>query len=201
MASGLPEDLEKAETIVEIMLEDWPGLLAVLALKLRLVLLRTPDDVDGYARILFKMIDVAHLTDSNFALVVGKIRSMVVKKNAVKQACECLDALIRSRLLPMERDDLLEKAFVTRIWATIQDRTCGDNKVVENLKVLLDVVAKQLKRPLGQKVTGSATGLLWKASEVFYMQHNYHASSKWCRLALHVVFDKSGELNIAKISR
>lgn len=198
--SGTEEDLQKAETLVEIMSEDFPGLPNVMNLKLKLITAKSPEDTEGYARVVYKMIDATQLTDSNFTLVMGRIRDLV-KMSSVKAACECLDVFIRKRLAAMEREDLLEKAFITRIYITIQDRTYGEEKVVDNLRALLDAISKQLKRSLRQGATNAAIGLLWRVSEAFYNQQKYKISSQWCRLALHVVFDKSGVLNIAKISR
>jgi len=146
------------------------------------------------------MIDIAQLTEQSFRAIMGRIHVLLKMKGAVRLACGCLDMLINKRLAPIENDDWLSQAFVFRVWITVQDKAQEGNSV-EDLKSLLDKLVKQLSKPLGKSATHAAQILLWKASESFYLQKKYDQSSIWCRIALHKVFDRSGELNHAKISR
>jgi hypothetical protein len=182
------------------MMEEWPNRITVFLLQLELLSAKSPDDVEGYASIVLKMIAITQLTETAFMTIVGKIHTLVSKK-ATGRACVCLDNLISTRLLTMDRVDWLEQAIITRLWLTIQDRINHEERTVDELRATLDTVAKQLPRPLSPKATHAAQILLWKVSETFFVQESYQVCSAWCGLALHVVFDKSGELNCAKISR
>jgi len=146
------------------------------------------------------MIDVAQLTEQTFKTIMGRIHVLVSKK-AVRLACSCIDTLISKRLMPLEDDDWLAQAFITRLWATVHDKTSRGEDSIEDLNLLLDKLTKQLSKPLSKTATHAAQILLWRVSETFYLQEKYDLSSKWCRVALHKVFDRSGELNLAKISR
>lgn len=43
--------------------------------------------------------------------------------------------------------------------------------------------------------------LIWKRIEATYVLRQYETAEKWCRLAMHRLFEKPGEANMAKISR
>ena len=43
--------------------------------------------------------------------------------------------------------------------------------------------------------------LLWKRIESNCAQVLYEAGEGWCRLALHQIFEKAGEMNKGRISR
>lgn len=43
--------------------------------------------------------------------------------------------------------------------------------------------------------------LLWKRIESSYTSGQFDVAEKWCKLALHPIFEKSGGLNMARISR
>jgi len=42
---------------------------------------------------------------------------------------------------------------------------------------------------------------MWKSIESNYAQGQYETAAKWCSLAMHPIFEKSGELNMGRISR
>jgi hypothetical protein len=182
------------------MTEDWPNRLATSLLELDLVLAHSPDNLESYYRILLRVIDTTQLSEQTFKIIMGKIHLLVMKK-ATGPVQECLDTLIHKRLLPMDQEDWLARAFVTRLWATIQDKSCQEQSSIQSLYALLDTIAKHLAKPLSPTATYAAQSLLWKVSETFYLQEKHQISSAWCRVALHMIFDKSGELNLAKISR
>jgi tetratricopeptide (TPR) repeat protein len=198
--SGTAEHLEKARNIIDLMAEEWPSRLATSLLELELVQAQNAGDFNAYHRILLRVIDTTQLSEQTFKIIMGKIHLLVTKK-ATGPVKECLDALIHKRLLPMDREDWLARAFVTRLWATIQDQDCREEVTIQKLYELLDAIAKHLEKPLSPTATYAAQSLLWKVSETFYLREKYQLASAWCRVALHMVFDKAGELNLAKISR
>jgi hypothetical protein len=202
MKSDLPEGLMRAENIINIMSEDWPNRISIFLLKLDLVLAQSPESADmaTYRQIILHMIDVTQLTETIFKVIVGKIH-VLASNHATEHACDCLDALISKRLLPMECEDWLNRAFITRLYVTIQHKSTDDESAIASLHSLLDTIAKQLQKTFNPTSTHAAQILLWRVSETLYVQEKYHLCSAWCQLALHMVFDKSGELNLSKISR
>jgi hypothetical protein len=184
------------------MSEEWPNRLSVFLLKLDLILEQSPDSTDmtAYCQIILQMIDVTQFTETTFKVVLNRIH-VLVSKNAAGLACDCLDTLISKRLLPMEREDWLDKAFITRVYVTIQHKFTHDESAIASLHSLLDTIAKQLRKTFNQTSTHAAQLLLWRVSETLFVQGKYHLSSAWCHIGLHMAFDKSGELNYAKISR
>ncbi|KAI5800044.1 meiosis protein SPO22/ZIP4 like-domain-containing protein [Geopyxis carbonaria] len=199
--TGTLENLKKAKNIIDMMHQEWPTRTTVQLLRLDLVAAESPDDTTGYCEVIMRMITVTQLSEITFKSILGRINVLVAKKASIL-GCKCLDTLISKRLLQLEKDDWLEQAFVTRLWITIQDsHACQEESIVESLKTLLDLIVKQLSNTLSAKATHAAQVLLWKVSEVFFTQKNWRLSYSWCKLALHMVFDKSGELNDAKIAR
>lgn len=194
------ESFENARNILDLMIEDWPTRLVVYLLKLDLALAEFPEDPEAYRDIILKVIAVIQLTETTFKTILRRIHVLVSKK-AAAQACQCVDTLISKRLLPMEKESWLEQAFVTRLWIMLQSPKCLEESGIAPLKELLDAMTRKLEKPLSPKATHAAQILLWKVSEVMYVQEKYRLASLWCRVALHMVFDKSGELNYAKIAR
>lgn len=195
-----PESFEKAGNIIDIMTDEWPTRLSVQLLKLDLATAESPDNAKSYYEVLMNMIATCQLSSTAYKTILGRIHALASKKD-VARACECLDMLICNRLLSLNEQDLLEQAFVTRIWFIIQSNSYENEKVIHALKELLDTMTKSLQKPLGAKATHAAQILLWKVSDVLYAKTRYEVASQWCRVALHGIFDKAGDLNHAKIAR
>ncbi|KAI5818162.1 meiosis protein SPO22/ZIP4 like-domain-containing protein [Pyronema omphalodes] len=203
MKEGTQESLEKAENIINNLSEDWPSYrVSIWRLKIDLILAKSSENPDlaEYAQVVRDMIDVTQLTDTTFKLILHRIHDLVSRKAADK-ACNCLDLLISKRLLPMEREDWLDKAFVTRLHITVQHQIDREEDAITSTRALLDAIARNLKGTFSPKSTHAAQALLSKVSEALYHQKKYHLASEWCRIALHMAFDRSGELNHAKLSR
>jgi hypothetical protein len=203
MKEATLESLEKAENIINTLSEDWPAYrVSIWRLKIDLILSKSPENPDlaEYAQVVRYMIDVAQLTDTTFKLILHRIHDLVSRK-AAEKACDCLDLLISKRLLPMEREDWLDKAFVTRLHITVQHQIDREEDAITSTRALLDTIARNLKGTFSPKSTHAAQALLSKVSEALYHQKKYHLASEWCRIALHMAFDRSGELNHAKLSR
>lgn len=194
------ESFEKARNIIDIMIDDWPTRLSVQLLKLDLVTAESPDNTKSYFEVLINIISICQLSSTAYKTILGRIHTLAAKKDVIR-ACECLDILISKRLLALNDQDLLEQAFVTRIWFIIQSNSYENETVINALQELLDTMIKNLQKPLGAKATHAAQILLWKVSDVLYAKTKYDAASQWCRVALHVIFDKSGDLNHTKIAR
>lgn len=193
-------DLDRARNVIDIMSEDWPTRLTVYLLRLDLVVAEDPGNTQQYYEVLSRMISIVQFTEATFKIIIGKIHVLVSKKS-IRLACKCLDELLTKRILILERDDWIERTFVTRLWVTVQDQFSEDDAILPALKNLLDSMVKKLAKPFTPKATHAAQILLWKISEAFFSQGKYQVAGSWCRIAQHSIFDKTGELNIAKISR
>lgn len=191
----------KARNIIEIMTDDWPARLSVSLLKLDLVLAENPNDINAYCDVLIKIITVTQLSGTTFKVILGRIHALL--KMSPTKACDCLDTLISKRLLDLDNQEWLEQTFVTRLWFIIQSQNYDINEgpTLEALRELLDTMARQLPKPLSAKATHAAQILLWKVSDMLYTKQKYESACNWCRVALHMVFDKSGDMNHAKIAR
>jgi hypothetical protein len=69
-------------------------------------------------------------------------------------ACKALDDLIDIRLFREENQTWIEKAVITRIW--IGTTNSVSENVLEQLEVLFDTVAQNLKLPLSAPATHAA---------------------------------------------
>lgn len=192
--------MDRARNVIDTMSEDWPTRLTVYLLRLDLVIAEGPENTQEYYEVLSRMISVVQFTEATFKVIMGKIHVLVSKKG-IRLACKCLDELLIKRILVLERDDWIERTFVTRLWVTIQDQSSEDDAILATLTNLLDSMTKKLAKALTPKATHAAQILLWKITETFFSQGKYQTTSSWCKIAQHSVFDKTGELNLAKISR
>lgn len=151
------------------------------------------------SEVLLKMIEIAQFSEDVFRTVLGRIQKL--SDQSVTLACTCLDELISKRLLVLGQDEWIERAFVTRLWMTVKNNTSLEGNTLATLKKLVDSMARQISKPLSPKSTQAAQILLWKVSEALLVQEKWVEASMWCEVALHRVFDKSGDLNYAKLGR
>jgi hypothetical protein len=180
--------------------EDWPTNSTVYLLRLKLVEAESPGNMQKYYEVLSRMISVVQLTEASFKVIMGRIHGLV-SDGAIRLACKSLDELLTKRALVLERDDWIEKTFVTRLWVTVQDQSLQEEVSLPSLQRLLDAMMKKLEKPLSPTASHAGQVLLWKIADVLYSQEKYEMSSSWCKIAQHPIFDKSGELNQAKICR
>ncbi|KAF8454550.1 meiosis protein SPO22/ZIP4 like-domain-containing protein [Terfezia claveryi] len=192
-------ELEYARNALETMSENWPTRISILRLKLDLITMENSDAVDEYHNVLLKMIEIAQFSEDVFRTVLGRIQKL--SDQSVTLACNCLDELISKRLLVLGQDGWIERAFVTRLWMTVKNNTSLEGNTLATLKKLVDSMARQISKPLSPKSTQAAQILLWKVSEALLVQEKWVEASMWCEVALHRIFDKSGDLNYAKLGR
>ncbi|KAF8420073.1 meiosis protein SPO22/ZIP4 like-domain-containing protein [Tirmania nivea] len=192
-------ELEYARNALETMSENWPTRISILRLKLDLITMENSNAVDEYHKVLLKMIEIAQFSEDVFRTVLGRIQKLSDK--SVTLACNCLDEMISKRLLVLEQDEWVERAFVTRLWMSVKNNTSLEGTTLAVLKKLVDSMSRQLSKPLSPKSTHAAQILLWKVSEAFLAQEKWLEASEWCEVALHRIFDKSGDLNYAKLRR
>ncbi|RDL39259.1 uncharacterized protein BP5553_03599 [Venustampulla echinocandica] len=191
--------LEKARGFVELLQNELGDKLIVLLLRLELVNANTADPFDSlsYSEVLHRMIRVVILSDGNFKLLMFHIRKLNNKSPSL--ACKVLDDLLRLRVIKEGREELLERVVVTRLWMTTSQMDAPDAPGL--LETLLSTALDNFNQPIGSSATLAAHMLLWKRIESNYAQGQYDIAEKWCRLALHPIFEKSGDVNMARISR
>lgn len=153
--------------------------------------------MESYCQVILQAIDTVVLTETAYKAIIHGIHSLASKKLA-ELACNCLDSLITKRL---ELGDWLDQTVVTRLYVTVHIGSALDKDAVSGIRHLLDAIANKMPRTFSPRTTLAAQLFLWRASETLYSQEKYRLSSAWCRLALHMVFDRSGESNLAKICR
>lgn len=169
-------------------------------LRLKLVGAETPGDTRKYYEVLSRMISVVQLTETSFKVIMTRIHGLV-SDGAVRLACKSLDELLAKRVLALEQDDWIERTFVTRLWVTVREQSLQEEVSLPSLQRLLDAIMKKLEKPLSPEASLAGQVLLWKIADALYSQQKYEMSSSWCKMAQHPIFDKSGELNQAKIGR
>ncbi|KAI9856788.1 MAG: hypothetical protein M1824_005259 [Vezdaea acicularis] len=203
----------RAKDLITLLETDYGDKLVVSLLKLES--LRSSPDFDGddYYRVVQQIIGKLILTESSFKMVLQHIHHL--KDKSVDLACRALDSLMVKRLFESENDDWIEKVFVTRLWMTVSATETSGN--TQSLVALVNELSSKLQKPLSASAThasqivrdlnpsrrpeANTLQLLWKLIELNYTQGQFAAAEAWCKLALHKVFENSGELNAAKISR
>lgn len=115
-------------------------------------------------------------------------------------AAKLMDDLL-FRLLETENHEWIEKAAITSLWLRLSSPNSENGETLASVQDTLDNLVHSVKRPLTVQATHAAQTLLWKRIEAAYAQEHYEIAESWCRLAMHRVFEKSGELNRSKIAR
>ncbi|TVY21229.1 hypothetical protein LARI1_G000647 [Lachnellula arida] len=203
---GLQDDdsLGKARNLVGLLENESGDKLIVLLLKLELLSAGTKEtfDSNSYGDVLQRMTRIMSLSDTNFKLIMFHIRRLNEKSPSL--ACKALEDLMRLRILKMDKEDWVEKVLVTRLWISVTQRDSPE--ALSSLKEFFTMIASNVNQPIGATATvaahtASLSLLLWKHIESNYAQAQYDIAGKWCQLAMHQIFEKSGELNMARLSR
>ncbi|KAI9820657.1 MAG: hypothetical protein M1827_005026 [Pycnora praestabilis] len=187
----------KAWDLVNMMENDFGDKLVMLLLKLELLCQGSTFEAQSFYEVLKRIIRTVFLTESNLKTIVHQIH--VLKARAPELACHAVDELLLIRGLSPEQHEWVEKLFITRLWITVGLPDQGG--VLDTSRRLFDKLLSNLAKPLTAAATHAAQSLLWKRVESTYNQGQYELSGSWCRLLLHSMFGKSGDLNTARISR
>ncbi|KAI9795239.1 MAG: hypothetical protein M1835_006135 [Candelina submexicana] len=129
--------------------------------------------------------------------IIGHIHKL--RAGSPDLACKALDNLLTMRTFSTGKEAWVEKVLITRLW--ISTNSSDTNNVLNQLYAILDSIASNIKEPLTSHATHAAQTLLWKRIESNYRQQNFAVAESWCRLSLHRVFERAGDLNTAKIAR
>ncbi|KAI9644262.1 Transcription factor [Ciborinia camelliae] len=194
------ESIQRARDLVDLLENELGDKLIVLLLKMELLTEIPNETFDGptYSAILNKMTRILVMNPRNLRLFMFHVRKLHDK--APSLACMVMDEMIRLRVKELAAMmEWLEKALLTRIWMTVSGRdTEGLFTAIEGF---LSMIADNVQESIGVEATMAAHTLIWKRIEATYGLQQYEVAEKWCRLALHRLFEKPGEANMAKISR
>jgi hypothetical protein len=209
------ESLDRARNLVDLLESDFGDKLVVLVLKLDILLshLNEPFDSNSYGNILDRMTRSAVLSAENFKLLMYHIRRLNEKNQVL--ACKVLDSMLKLRVLPEGNEELIEKVLITRLYmAGCQENSTEALLSVDAVLSLISAHGRQPLRPataLAAHTVSSTSSflchlllivqLLWKIIESNYIQKQFDLAERWCCLAMHSMFEKSGEANLARISR
>ncbi|KAF2712150.1 SPO22-domain-containing protein [Pleomassaria siparia CBS 279.74] len=198
MKLNSPQTHKKAWDMVNLLDIDYGEKLAVSLLKLELLSAdSTTINSSQFYSVLLQMIRSVVMNETNFRTIMHYIHKL--KDHSAATSCKILDDLIDIRLFSDENKSWIERAVITRIW--ISTTSPHFENCLDSLKDLFDVVKQNTKYPLAAPATHAAQTLLWKRVEAAYLQEQYAVAESWCRVCLHPLFDKAGELNKSKIGR
>ncbi|KAK6359354.1 hypothetical protein TWF696_000515 [Orbilia brochopaga] len=202
LQSGSVEDLQRAKDVMDTMTKEWPERLNVHSLGLDIIVAQNLG-TEAYHAALMKMISSVPLSEHSFKVIVGKCHVLLAQDlhgHGHRLACSAMDHFVTERLIAVENQGWIEKAFVTRVWMMIQG-THPDEDVIPSLYQLCEATAPKLARPLSTSATHASQILLWKMSDSLVNNGQWLETIQWCKAALHPIFSKSGELNAGKIAR
>ncbi|KAG4436689.1 hypothetical protein IFR05_007837 [Cadophora sp. M221] len=196
------ESTERARSLVTLLENNLGDKLVVLLLKLEVLSAPAADngvafDSASYLDILQRMIRTVILSDDNFKLIMSHIRKLNDRSPSL--ASKALDDFLTLRIIKEDQDEWFEKALVTRLWIAASQRDNPDS--LAQIEDLFSTLVANSTRPASPAATLAAHTLLWRRIESNYSQKLYDAAEKWCRLAMHQIFAKSGELNMARLYR
>ncbi|PVH94353.1 SPO22-domain-containing protein [Periconia macrospinosa] len=188
---------DKAWKMVRLLEADYQDKMAVSLLKLELLSKEPALNSQEFYAVLSRMIRIVVLNDRNFKTIMHHIHKIVERDSLT--ACKLIDDLIHMRLFREENDVWIEKSVITRIWIC-----CTKMKseiTLEELRTFLDSIMQNVKGPFTAQATHATQTLLWKQAEVTFSQEQYQLAENWCRICLHPLFEKAGDVNKSKIAR
>ncbi|KAJ9649388.1 sporulation-specific protein 22 [Coniosporium tulheliwenetii] len=189
---------KRAADLVGLLETDYGDKMAVALLKLDLLASEPEYEAADYYHVLLRMVRSLVLTSSNFRTILHHVHKL--KSRSAVMAAKLMDDLL-FRLLETEKQDWIEKAAVTCLWLRSSSPNTQNEETLASVQDTLDNLVHSIKRPLSAQATHAAQTLLWKRIEAAYTQEQYEVAESWCRLTIHGVFEKSGELNRSKIAR
>ncbi|CZS99376.1 related to SPO22 Protein involved in completion of nuclear divisions during meiosis [Rhynchosporium agropyri] len=202
LATKEPESTQRARGLVSLLERDLGDKLVVLLLKLEVLSAPTTDNViafdsPSYLDLVQRMIRTVFLNDGNFKLIMSHIRKLNDKSPSL--ATKALDDFLILRIVHEEREEWFEKALVTRLWIAASQSDISDS--LAQIEDLFSTLVASSTKPASPAATLAAHTLLWKRIEANCAIGQYEVAEKWCHLAMHKIFAKSGELNMARLSR
>ncbi|TID24359.1 SPO22-domain-containing protein [Venturia nashicola] len=197
MLMRTPESLEKARVMLDFIDMDYSDKMVTSLLRLEFLSSSPQPDAERYYRTLSKMLRTVPLTRTNFKTIMHHIHKL--KKLSLSLAAKILEEFLYGRLYDGDKEEYVEKAGMMWLWIITQDpRLDTQSKVLADaLRHIYDGTQK----PFSPAATHAAQTLLWKNIESAYTQKQYEFAETWCRLALHELFERCGEMNRAKIAR
>ncbi|KAF2114687.1 meiosis protein SPO22/ZIP4 like-domain-containing protein [Lophiotrema nucula] len=191
------ESQKKANDLVSLMETEHGEKIVVCLLRLELLSASDDLDINRYYAVLLRMIRSVVLTETNFKTIMHHIHKL--KDHSNSTVSRLLEDLLDIRLFEDGNEDWIEKVVITRIWigttSSLMDNTLA------SLQGLVNKVSSSIRGTLSAPATHAAQTLLWKRVEVYYSQADYGDAEAWCRLCLHALFERAGELNKGKIAR
>ncbi|POS85724.1 hypothetical protein EPUL_000909 [Erysiphe pulchra] len=193
------DSLAGAQKLLDLLEREVGDKLVVLLLHLEI--LSAPNnkkfDCSAYSDIILRIMRVVYLTEPNFNLLMFHIRKLNDKNPNL--GCQVIEELLNKRVLVDGLSEFVERILVTRIWMEVGH---GDNDDrIQHLDKLMSNLLANIKKPISSQATLAAQTLIWKKIESNYTTAQFDKAKRWCELAKHIIFEKSGELNMAKISR
>ncbi|KHJ34534.1 putative tpr-like protein [Erysiphe necator] len=193
------DSLAEAQKLLDILEREVGDKLVVLLLHLEI--LSAPNckkfDSSAYSDVIIRIMRVVYLTEPNFNLLMFHIRKLNDKSPSL--ACCTIEELLSKRILVDGLSEFVERILVTRVWMEVGHG--DDDDRTQYLDTILSKILANIKNPISPQATLAAQTLIWKKIESNYATAQYEKAKRWCELAKHPIFEKSGELNMAKISR
>ncbi|KAL3427171.1 hypothetical protein PVAG01_00680 [Phlyctema vagabunda] len=191
------EAAEKAHSLVGILEHELGDKPVTLLLKLDL---NSPTNdsfnSEAYYDTLQRLICSLSLNEANIQMLLQRIREL--RQKHPNLACRALDALLRLRVLKSNREDWVERLLNIRIW--LIDGQDAES-AISTLEKLLSAIAENIRKAISAPAAHAAQSLLWKQVEATYQEQCYDLTKRWCQLAMHDIFQNSGETNLSRIGR
>lgn len=190
-----PHATSRAHNLISMLERDHPDKLMISLLKLELLNTEPTPDARQYFEAIGAMFKSIHLTKSNFKTIMHHMHKL--KDLDVNLAIQALDQLIAIRLVTNEEGAWLERAVVTRLWMTALTFLPS----LEPLRIILDAMMDQGHPGLTAPAAHASQALIWKQADAMIQTETFDLAEAWCQIALHPVFQNSGNFNRAKVVR
>jgi hypothetical protein len=140
------ENIEKANSLVNMLDNELGDKLVVLLLRLELLSASSAETFDSseYSDVICRMTRTLNFNDDTFRLIMFHIRKLNDKSPNL--ACKALDELLSLRILKEERADWTEKILVTRLYMTAGQRESPDSLM--ELSNLFSLIVDNIAQPI-----------------------------------------------------
>ncbi|KAI1936792.1 sporulation-specific protein 22 [Ophidiomyces ophidiicola] len=187
---------QNATELLSTLEREYGHRLEVLRLSFEVIYLQGHPDSQRYYDRLCSFINIAPATELNFKDMLCYVHRL--RELDKDLAISSLEQLLLQRLFIYGNTDLIERGFVTYIWMKTTTEPDGGFK---HLELFVEKSTEIWKSKLSGEATHACLILLWKKVTTAFDRKEYENARNWCQLALHPLFENSGESNRSKIGR
>ncbi|KAF0421771.1 testis-expressed sequence 11 protein-like [Gigaspora margarita] len=174
-------NLDLGENAINACLEEDPGNVLAISLKLKIMKQRNFDPVT-YEEVYIHLMRTGQVTKENLKVLLNVAHT--ISEFDVMMALRGLDILIEEKLSDIRKIEFIEKAIVAKfhILGNCESENLDLNDAIRNIEVTLGF-EQRYGIVIGQKTKAACQLILWQKGDQNYANRQYDRAKKWYAVA------------------